>query len=114
MRLHHVAVIVSDLGTSASFYERILGLKRDERPDLGFPGLFYSLGNGQQLHVLQHPHILCLGDLPHFALATSDLDGLIKRLDRECIIYTKSRSGRAAIFFRDPDGNTIEMIGVSE
>ncbi|MES0372400.1 MAG: VOC family protein [Mariprofundaceae bacterium] len=117
MRLHHVALIVSDLERSAEFYEGVLGLERELRPDLGFPGLFYGLGSGQQIHLMQidNPYDGC--ELPdhggrdfHVALATDDLDDLISKLEVAGIIYSRSRSGRAAIFFRDPDGNAIEMI----
>lgn len=117
MQLHHVAIIVSDLDRASLFYERILGLEVDVRPDLGFPGLFYSLGNGQQLHLMQidNPYKDCEqpvhgGRDHHFALATTELESLMIRLDAQSIIYTRSRSGRSAIFFRDPDGNAIEVI----
>ena len=117
MRLHHVAVIVSDLERSARFYEGVLSLVRDTRPDLGFPGIFYALGNGQQLHLMQidNPYRETVrpdhgGRDLHFALTMNDLDSLIAKLDREGVLYTKSRSGRAAIFFRDPDGNAIEVV----
>jgi len=117
MRLHHVAIIVSNLERSARFYEGVLGLARDLRPDLGFPGIFYSLGGGQQLHLMQIDNPYQQASRPahggrdlHFALTTGDLEGLIGRLDREGVQYTKSRSGRAAIFFRDPDGNAIEVV----
>ena len=121
MYLHHVAVIVGDLDRSSRFYEGVLGLRQDSRPDLGFPGLFYSLGNGQQLHLMQidDPYDGC--ELPvhggrdhHFALATNDLESLMVRLDAQSVIYTRSRSGRKAVFFRDPDGNAIEAIQSQE
>ena len=120
MRLHHVAIIVSDLERSSHFYEGVLGLERDIRPDLGFSGLFYGLGNSQQIHLMQinDPYIDCKkpshgGRDVHFALACDDLEGLMARLAAESIEYTRSRSGRAAIFFRDPDGNAIEVVQVS-
>ena len=116
-RFHHVAVIVSDLDRSELFYEQLLGLERDKRPDLGFPGLFYSLGGGQQLHLMQIDDPYDGYEQPahggrdhHFALATDSLEMLVSRLDEAGVICTKSRSGRAAIFFRDPDGNAIEVI----
>ena len=117
MRLHHVAVIVGDLELASRFYEGVLGLKADLLPDLGFPGLFYSLGSGQQLHLMQinDPYKGCEqpahgGRDCHFALATDDLQVLMARLDAQSIPYTRSRSGRAALFFRDPHGNAIEVI----
>lgn len=117
MQLHHVAIIVSDMERSARFYEGGLGLVRDPRPDLGFPGIFYALGGGQQLHLMQidDPYRGCEkpthgGRDFHVALSTPDLDGLTAMLEGEGIVYTRSRSGRAAIFFRDPDGNAIEVV----
>jgi len=117
MRLHHVAVIVSNLDRSALFYEQLLGLEREPRPDLGFPGLFYGLGNGQQLHLMQIDDP-CDGHLKpehggrdhHFALAVDALDRAVEKLEQADVTYTMSRSGRAALFCRDPDGNAIEII----
>ena len=117
MRLHHVAIIVSDLERSVLFYEQVLGLQRDLRPDLGFPGLFYSLGGGQQLHLMQIDNP-CDGNLKpehggrdhHFALAVDFLDRLVEKLEQADVTYTMSRSGREALFCRDPDGNAIEII----
>ena len=39
-----------------------------------------------------------------------DLDGLAGRLELAGIPYTRSRSGRAALFCRDPDANALEFI----
>jgi len=117
MQLHHVTIIVSDLEIAARFYEDVLGLERERRPDLGFQGLFYALGDGQQLHLMQieNPYAGCKqpehgGRDYHFALLTDDLEALIARLEGEGIDYSRSCSGRAAIFFRDPDGNAIEVV----
>jgi glyoxylase I family protein len=117
MRLHHVAIIVGDLERSVQFYEQLLGLKRDARPDLGFPGLFYALGGGQQLHLMQIDDP-CDGHLKpehggrdrHFALAVDSLDRFVEKLEQADVTYTMSRSGRAALFCHDPDGNAIEVI----
>jgi catechol 2,3-dioxygenase-like lactoylglutathione lyase family enzyme len=115
--LHHVAIIVSDLVRAELVYGDILGLKQDARPDLKFDGTFYSLGNGQQLHVmkLDNPDADSVtpehgGRYRHFALAVSDLENIKARLVKEGIAYTASKSGRAAMFFYDLDGNAIELI----
>lgn len=119
MRLHHVAVIVGDLERAAGFYEGVLGLVREARPDLGFPGIFYSLGEGQQLHLMQvaNPYEDCVrpdhgGRDCHLALTTDALSALVSRLNREGVAHTRSKSGRNAIFFRDPDGNAIEVVQI--
>jgi len=114
---HHVAIIVSDLSKADLIYGDILGLKQDVRPDLKFEGLFYQLGNGQQLHLMQLDNPDTNSSKPehggryrHFALAVSDLAMIQARLTQENIAYTPSKSGRAAIFFYDFDGNAIELI----
>jgi catechol 2,3-dioxygenase-like lactoylglutathione lyase family enzyme len=116
MRIAHVGIIVSDLERAAAFYERVLQLPRDERPDLGFDGIFYRLGGGQQIHLMQLDNPCADHARPahgdrdhHVALTVTSLAPVCTRLDAAGIDYTRSRSGRAAIFCRDPDGNAIEL-----
>lgn len=116
MRLLHIGLIVTDLERSAAFYEEILGLGRDPRPELGFDGVFYGLGGGQQIHLMRLDDPYQGIERPahggrdnHVALAVDDLEAIRARLDTAAIPYTKSRSGRAAIFCRDPDGHAVEL-----
>jgi glyoxylase I family protein len=39
-----------------------------------------------------------------------DLDAVVRVLAAAGIAFTESRSGRRALFCRDPDGNAIELI----
>ena len=117
MKIVHIGLIVSDIEMAARFYERVLGLHRIERPDLGFEGIWYGLEDGQQIHLmlLDNPYADCLlpehgGRDRHIAMAVNNLDVIRDRLDAEGIIYTLSRSGRVALFCRDPDNNTLELI----
>jgi len=116
-RLHHVSLMVADLAHAASFYEKILGLQPLSRPDLGFPGIWFSLGEGLQLHLLELPNPDPAQGRPghvgrdrHVALIVDDLPEMTARLERAGIGYTRSRSGREAIFCRDPDGNGWELM----
>jgi len=117
----HTSIIVNNLTQSIDFYEGLLGLKADSsRPDLGFEGRWYSLGN-QQIHLmcLVDPE-KCEGyqvDRPehvgrdrHFALQVDSVENLAKLLQTQNIKYTRSLSGRKALFCRDPDGNGLEFI----
>jgi len=113
----HASVIVSDTRRALAFYHDILGLPVDpERPDLGYPGAWLNLG-GQQIHLLQLPNPDPSSDRPahggrdrHIAIGVRDFAQLRQRLDAAELSYTLSKSGRAALFVRDPDGNALELI----
>jgi glyoxylase I family protein len=119
--LLHAGLLVSDLARAQHFYESVLGLTRyPNRPDLPYPGAWYDLGGGQQLHLMQLPNPDADSIRPehggrdhHIALAVSDMHALKSRLDAAGVKYTASRSGRAALFCRDPDMNTLEFVEVS-
>ena len=114
--LHHVSLIVSDTGKSLEFYCGILGLETAERPAFDFPGAWLIVGN-QQIHLLELPNPDPAesprhgGRDRHTAFSVQDLDSVRRRLDEASIEYTMSRSGREALFCRDPDANAIELIG---
>jgi len=115
--LHHVSLIVADTQRALDFYQGILGLEIDPtRPALAFPGVWLVLGD-RQLHLLELPNPDPVAERPahggrdrHTAVSVSDLDGLAQRLEQANIPFTKSRSGRRALFCRDPDGNAWELI----
>ena len=49
-------------------------------------------------------------ELKHKALqSVKSIEPLESTLKEHGITYTKSKSGRAALFFRDPDQNVLEM-----
>ncbi len=118
--LLHAGLLVSDLARAKTFYEAVLGLKLyPNRPDLPYPGEWYELGNGQQLHLMQLPNPDAGSPRPehggrdrHIALGVKDMAALASRLDAAGVKYTASRSGRAALFCRDPDANTLEFVEV--
>lgn len=115
--IDHCSLIVADTEKALGFYKGILGLQCDEsRPDLGYPGAWLQLGHAQ-IHLLEVPNPDLTDNRPahggrdhHVALQVSDLDELVSRLEAASIIYSKSKSGRAALFCRDFDGNAIELV----
>jgi glyoxylase I family protein len=118
--IHHVSLLVADTSVSLSFYCDVLGLKTLERPDLGYPGAWLSLGD-KQIHLLELPNPDPVLDRPahggrdrHVALTVRALNEVSIALERADIHYTLSKSGRRALFCRDPDGNAIEIIEVSD
>lgn len=118
LNLHHVSLIVEDLNIALAFYQEVLGLAVDEsRPDLGYPGAWLILPEEQQLHLMQLPDPDKKSDRPehggrdhHVAFAVSSIEQIAQSLDELEMSYTKSRSGRNALFCRDPDGNALEFI----
>ncbi|MDH5391603.1 MAG: VOC family protein [Gammaproteobacteria bacterium] len=117
LAMHHSSVIVSSTHDSLAFYQGVLGLELDNsRPDLGYPGAWLNVGQ-QQIHLLEVPNPDLKAKRPehggrdrHTALLVDDLDALIQSLEVAGIAYTLSKSGRKALFCRDPDANAVECI----
>jgi glyoxylase I family protein len=115
--IHHVSLLVSDTRRALGFYQGILGLEVDQsRPVMDFPGAWLQVGD-RQIHLIEMPGraraamtAVHGGRDWHVAFAVSDLDALAAALNERGIDYTQSRSGRRALFCRDPDGNAIELV----
>lgn len=114
---HHVSLVVADTEKATQFYTNILGLDIEpQRPDLAFPGRWFRVGD-LQLHLLELPNPDPVTRRPehggrdrHTAVLVSDLDAFVARLEKASLPFTLSRSGRRALFCRDPDGNAWELI----
>ena len=117
LAIQHVSVLVADTERAVTFYRDVLGLPVDpQRPDLGYPGAWLTVG-AQQIHLLELPNPDPVTGRPvhggrdqHCALTLRDLDELRRRLEAAGVPYTLSKSGRRALFCRDPDGNALEFI----
>ncbi|WP_022949579.1 VOC family protein [Methylohalobius crimeensis] len=117
--LHHASILVSDTQKSLEFYCGVLGMTQTERPDLPFPGAWLQIAEHQQIHLLELPSPDSTSGRPehggrdrHFALIVPDLEAIRRRLDDAGIFYSMSKSGRRALFCRDPDANAVEFIEV--
>jgi len=117
LAIQHVSVIVADTERALVFYRDVLGLTVDpRRPGLGYPGAWLTIGM-QQIHLLALPNPDPVTGRPahggrdrHCALTLRNLDEQRRRLEAAGIPYTLSKSGRRALFCRDPDGNALEFI----
>lgn len=113
----HASLIVADTNVSLVFYRDILGFTVDHgRPDLGYPGAWLNIGP-HQIHLLQVRNPDPVIDRPkhggrdrHTAIGVNSITALTTQLEQHTIAYTLSRSGRAALFCRDPDGNALEFV----
>lgn len=122
MKIHsllHSSLLVQNLEHARFFYEGVLGLcPSPNRPDMSFEGVWYEFG-AQQIHLLCLPSPEAGLPRPehggrdrHVALSVSSVSELAQRLDDANIPYTRSQSGRSALFCRDPDGNALEFIQI--
>ena len=118
LRLHHASLIVEELDKSLVFYQKVMRVEVDSsRPDLGYPGAWLTLPGQQQIHLMQlkNPDKDSVrpehgGRDHHIAFLVSSLSDISESLDELNIPYTQSKSGRKALFCRDPDGNALEFI----
>jgi glyoxylase I family protein len=113
---HHAGFLVTDIERAAAFYETVFGFPTLERPDFGFPGRWYDLGNGQQLHLMSTEQMPAhtTGNPKfdrHIALEVPDLEQTAAQLTELGVPFAagSGRGGAAQLFVRDPDGNMIEL-----
>lgn len=110
-------MIVRDTEQALKFYVGILGLQQDlSRPDLGYPGAWLTVGDGQ-IHLLELPNPDPTTGRPqhggrdrHLAMGVTNLSIIRSSLEEAGVEYTLSKSGRKALFCRDYDGNALELI----
>ena len=117
LSIHHISLVVANTQRSVDFYHGVLGLAVcNDRPDLGFAGAWLTIGE-QQIHLLEVDNPDPVEGRPahggrdrHLAMSVDNLDELESQLNQRGIAVSRSRSGRAALFCRDPDGNGVELI----
>ncbi|GAA0399496.1 VOC family protein [Cocleimonas flava] len=117
LAIDHISFVISNLEKSRRFYETVLGLRVDNsRPDLSFDGFWLTINHLQQIHLLLVKNHDPLerpehgGRDRHAAFRVRDLSTIQQRLNDHGIVFTMSQSGRKALFVRDPDGNTLEIL----
>jgi glyoxylase I family protein len=115
--IHHVSVQITDLERARDFYEGVLGLVPIERPDFGFPGVWYGIG-ALQVHLIGEVPGMARATPPdglspvatHLAFEIEDYAatlGLLEKMDVETFALGEEVG---QLFVRDPDGNVIELI----
>ncbi len=119
--LDHLALVTTDAERSARFFKDLLGFKETGRLQTSHSGtiIFISLGDTQL-------ELFGYGDakasrgedkavgFKHLALAVEDIDREYERLKAAGIEFymvpTTVESGLRIAFFRDPDGNSFELM----
>jgi catechol 2,3-dioxygenase-like lactoylglutathione lyase family enzyme len=116
-RAHHVSFAVTDVERARAFYEGVLGLEEIGRPDFGFPGAWYSIGD-VQVHLIGPVPGFEVGTTPpavspvanHVAFAIDDYGATRDALRAKGLELFETGEEMGQLFIRDPDGNVIELI----
>jgi catechol 2,3-dioxygenase-like lactoylglutathione lyase family enzyme len=119
--LHHTALISSDVERTVRFYQDLLEFPLSELiENRDYPGsshFFFDIGNGNLLAFFDFPgldvgpYAEVLGGLHHMAISV-ELDTwhrLVAKLEEagvEHVVHSE-----VSVYFRDPDGARIELIG---
>lgn len=113
---------MTDLERSRAFYGVFLGLPELKRPGFPFPGAWFGLANGQELHIVcvpnpawREPRVMQIFET-HIALRVDSFGGAIKKLhaagfhedlpdDHPLKIEIKRHppTGCPQVYFFDPD-----------
>lgn len=114
LSLNHVALHVADTARSAAFYEQVLRLERLPRPGFSFPGAWFSLGPGQELHLIEDSNypLQAWHRRNHFALLIDDAGAWLEHLHGLGLNDAKAKTrpdGAVQIFLADPDGHFVEL-----
>ena len=116
-RILHATYIVKDIKVAENFYCTILGMTKNcNRPNLPYSGIWLDVGPSQ-IHLLELENPDSTTGRPehggrdrHVALQVESIKNIKTSLDAVKINFTLSKSGRLALFCRDPDGNALEFI----
>lgn len=116
-RLHHVSFSVRDIQAARRFYGGLLGLPEIPRPDFGFPGAWYEIGD-VQVHLIVPPEGAPVDTPPpglsplagHAAFEIDDYEAVRAALAERGVEALETGAEVGQLFVRDPDGNVIELI----
>lgn len=112
---HHFTILVRDLEKAAPFYDDVLGLgnKRKTRPNFDSKGIWYDMGGGQELHLIETNAVPDCHE-GHPAFEVDDIRAAVAacaaagcRVQQDTFVRTHDDSLSA--FVRDPDDNLIEF-----
>lgn len=112
--MNHFTVLARNLDETREFYSGVLGLIEGPRPNLGFPGAWFYIGDAPVLHVVAGRGLPSdpRGVLDHMAFSATDLGGTVRTLAAHGIQYDLRRqaeSGMWQLFCFDPNGARIEL-----
>lgn len=111
VHVNHVVYPVRNLAASVAFYRDFLGVKEIPKMVPNENIVWLQLPSKVMLHLIEHKNFPAL-DPVHVAFEVEDLDAAEKALiERKIAIENKGirKDGQRYVFFRDPDGNRVEL-----
>ena len=124
LKANHIAITVSDVGRSLSFYVDVLGLQQIRRPHFDRHGAWLTMGN-IELHLIKGiPLIPPVDNLQvgHISFEAFDIEEVLRKLREYNIGYRRNlaithpqsnestkKIGIIQYFITDPDGYFIEI-----
>lgn len=117
-QFNHINLPTADPVRAVRFYVELLGFRIVPRPPFSFDGRWlYREEVGTMIHLNHLPeHNYRAGPIeprqPHFAIQCPDVKAVADRLRAEGIEYVERNLpafGYRQLFFRDPDGNLLEL-----
>lgn len=113
-KLEHYNIVTENIDVTATFYEKIVGLKKGHRPNFKFPGAWLYAGAEPVVHLmaLGQNRPRGSGSIDHVAFRGSDYDGFIKHLGANNVEFRERFVEDARmhqVFIEDPNGVTVEI-----
>ena len=110
--VNHIVTMVRDTARSLDFYCGLLGFNHIpsmvDNPNI----TWLQLPSGVMLHLIESEEAPVRPENVHHAFEVEDLDGARLALEGQGIAVERDgtrHDGQRYIFFRDPDGNRVEL-----
>ena len=115
--LNHIGIPSADPERTAQFYCDVLGFQLTKRPAFSFDGRWlYREEVGPMIHLIHDVNHVPSSDIntrgSHFAMQCDDIDNVVQQLNERGLAFEQRvlpEHEIRQIFFRDPDGNVIEL-----
>ncbi|MEO7801445.1 MAG: VOC family protein [Ginsengibacter sp.] len=120
VHLNHIAVYVKDLESTTNFYKTVVGLEMIPEPFHDGKHSWFKVAEHAHLHLIQGADsIVNHNKNGHLCFSVADINKFVVILDKNKVAYedwpggsqkmTTRVDGVHQIYFKDPEGNWIEI-----